>query len=100
VGGRTITAVDATYAAHDGNYGLDQFNSNEWIYRGDAGAQVQAGDTLSVWLQFAGSADGRAYFGFGASPYGTLSLVAAPNTGQLILQQNAYYGFTNLAAVN
>jgi hypothetical protein len=100
VGGRTITAVEASYAAHDGNYGLDQYNSNEWIYRNDAGAQVQAGDTLSVWLQFAGSADGRAYFGFGANYYGTLSLVAAPNSGQLILQQNVYYGYTNLAAVN
>jgi hypothetical protein len=100
VGGRTITAVEATYAAHDGTYGLDQLNGNEWIYRSDAAAQVQAGDTLSVWLQFAGSADGRAYFGFGANSYGALSLVAAPNSGQLILQQNIFYGYTNLAAVN
>jgi len=53
-----------------------------------------------VWLKFAGSANGRAYFGFGASATGTLSLVAAPNTGQLILQQNVGYGFTDLAAVS
>ena len=90
----------ATYAAHDGTYGLDQYGSNDWIYRNDAGAQVKAGDTVSVWLQFAGSADGRAYFGFGSNATGTLSLVAAPNTGQLILQQNLAYGFTNLAAVD
>jgi len=100
VGGRRITAVLATYAAHDGTYGLDQYNSNEWIYRNDPGAQLKAGDTVSVWLQFANSADGRAYFGFGASSTGTLSLVAAPNTGQLMIQQNLYYGYTNLAAVN
>src|SRR5262249_28781727 len=68
-------------------------------YRSDAAAQVQAGDTLSVWVRFAGSANGRAYFGFGASSAGTLSLVAAPNTGQLILQQNSGFGFTDLAAV-
>jgi hypothetical protein len=99
VGGSSITAVEASYAAHDGSYGLDQYNSSEWIYRNDAGAQLKAGDTASVWLKFAGSADGRAYFGFGANSTGTLSLVAAPNTGQLILQQNLNYGYTNLAAV-
>ena len=77
------------------------YNGNDWIYRTDAGAQLHAGDTVSVWLQFAGAADGRAYFGFGASSSGTLSLVAAPNTGQLILQSNPGFGnFNNLAAVN
>jgi hypothetical protein len=94
------TAYLSTAAAHDGSYGLDQYNGNEWIYRTDAGAQLHAGDTVSVWLEFAGNADGRAYFGFGASSAGTLSLVAAPNTGQLILQSNLGFGFTNLAAVN
>ena len=94
------TAVLATYAAHDGIYGLDQYNGNDWIYRTDAGAQLKAGDTASVWLQFSGSADGRAYFGFGASAAGTLSLVAAPNTGQLMLQSNLGFGFVNLAVVN
>src|SRR5262249_34420007 len=35
---------------------------------------------------------------FGASATGTLSLLAAPNSGQLILQQNLGYNFTNMAA--
>jgi hypothetical protein len=100
VGSNYLDAYMAPWAAHDGNYGLDQPVSNEWMYRSDAGAKVKAGDTLSVWLQFSAVADGRAYFGFGASASGTLSLVAAPNTGQLILQKNISYGFTNLAAVN
>jgi hypothetical protein len=100
VGNRYITAARVTFAAHDGTYGLDQFNNNEWIYRSDAAAQVQAGDTISVWLQFAGSADGRAYFAFGATSTGTLSLVAAPNTGQLIIQSNPGYGFSELASVS
>ena len=99
VAGGSINAFRATYAAHDGTYGLDMRNGNGWIYRTDAAAQVKAGDTLSVWVQFAGSANGRAYFGFGASSAGTLSLVAAPNTGQLILQSNAGFGFTDLADV-
>jgi hypothetical protein len=93
---------DAAYlnpaAAHDGTYGLD-LTGPDWFYRTDAGAQVKAGDTLSVWLQFSGLADGRAYFGFGASANGALSIVAAPNSNQLILQSNLGWGFTNLAAV-
>ena len=38
--------------------------------------------------------------GFGASSGGALSLVAAPNTGQLIIQNNVNFGFTDLAAVS
>jgi hypothetical protein len=95
-----VNAVLGTYAAHDGTYGLDMWASQDWIYRNDSAVQVKAGDTISVWLQFAGSTDGRAYFGFGSSASGTLSIVAAPNTGQLILQRNQGYGFTNMAAVS
>jgi hypothetical protein len=99
--GFSITAYLATWAAHDGTYGLDDYSGQDWIYRSDAAAQLKQGDTASVWLQFAGSADGRAYFGFGASSLGTLSLVAAPNTGQLLLQSNVgWSSFNNLAAVN
>jgi hypothetical protein len=100
VGASSPTAYLSTAAAHDGTYGLDDYSGSDWIYRNDAGSQVKAGDTLSVWLRFSGTADGRAYFGFGASASGTLSLVAAPNTNQLLLQQNTNYGYVNLAAVN
>ncbi|HEV3115484.1 MAG TPA: S53 family peptidase [Gemmataceae bacterium] len=96
-----ISAYLSSAAAHDGNYGLDQYSNNEWIYRNDSAAQLSAGDTASVWLKFSGAANGRAYFGFGASSSGTLSLVAAPNTGQLIIQENlGFFNFTNLAAVS
>jgi hypothetical protein len=93
------TAYRATWAAHDGTYGLDDYDGQDWIYRSDAAAQVKAGDTLSVWLQFAGSADGRGYFAFGASAGGTLSLVAAPDTGEFLIEQNTNWGFTHLATV-
>jgi subtilase family serine protease len=86
--GGNVTASRTTQAAHDGTYGLDMANNSGWIYRSAPPDNVQAGDTLSVWLKFSGSANGRAYFGFGAGSMGTLSLVAAPNTGQLILQEN------------
>jgi hypothetical protein len=100
VNGNTPTAVRSTAAAHDGTYGLDSANGNDWYYRSDPAAQVQAGDTASVWMKFTNASGTRAYFAFGANWYGTLSLVAAPNTGQLILQENWRYGFTNLAAVS
>jgi hypothetical protein len=98
-GSGNVVASRTTAAAHDGTFGLDMATGNDWIYRNDAGSQVKAGDTLSVWLRFSGSANGRAYFGFGSTATGTLSIVAAPNTGQLILQENLAYNFTNLAAV-
>ncbi|HMF17683.1 MAG TPA: hypothetical protein VKE98_10785, partial [Gemmataceae bacterium] len=94
-----VNAYQASWAAHDGSYGLDLNAGNDWLYRSDSTVHVKAGDTISVWVAFDRAADGRAYFGFGAGAGGTLSLVAAPNTGQLILQQNVNYGFTNLAAV-
>jgi hypothetical protein len=89
----------STVAAHDGTFGLEDMGSNSWIYRNDTAATVHAGDTVSAWVKFGGYATGRAYFGFGASAAGTLSLVAAPNTNQLIIQNNSGYGFVNLGAV-
>jgi subtilase family serine protease len=68
VGGYSATAYLSTAAAHDGTYGLDDTNGTDWIYRNDAAAQVRQGQSVSVWLRFANVADGRAYFGFGASP--------------------------------
>jgi hypothetical protein len=61
----------------------------------DAAEQVHQGETISTWVQLAGTADGRAYLGFGSiapsltqdtSAFKTLALVLAPNTGQLLLQ--------------
>jgi subtilase family serine protease len=99
-GGPNITASRTTAAAHDGTYGLDDSNGNDWIYRTGAADQVSAGETLSVWLKFAGNADGRAYFGFGASNSGTLSVVAAPNSNQLIIQSDpGFNNFIDLASV-
>jgi hypothetical protein len=96
-----VYAATTTAAAHDGIYGLDMSNSYGWIYRHDSAAQVKQGETISVWEKLANVADGRAYFGFGASKYGALSVVLAPNTGQFIIQDNSdYYNYSNVAAVS
>jgi hypothetical protein len=99
-GSNYARAYRSTAAAHDGTYGLEDTPDGDWYYRNDSAVQVTPGETISVWVRFAGAADGRAYFGFGASSGGTLSLVAAPNTGQLLLQDNSGFGFTQLAAVS
>ncbi len=102
VGGPTITgSFLSTAAAHDGSFGFDDTNGNDWMYRTDAAAQAKPGDQLSVWLQFPSAANGRAYFGFCTSASGDIALVAAPNTGQLIIQSVAgFSNYLNLASVS
>ncbi|HMC65896.1 MAG TPA: hypothetical protein VKI65_13235, partial [Gemmataceae bacterium] len=99
VGAATATAQVTTTAKHDGVYGLRDYNGTDWIYNNDASHHVRQGDTISAWVKLVSRADGRAYFGFGATSAGTLSLVLAPNTSQLIIQENLNYGFADLAAV-
>jgi hypothetical protein len=94
-------------AGHDGvSNALDKLDGFEWLVRNDPDVQVQQGETLSAWLQI-NDLDGRAYFGFGARPNlhndflrtgGTLSLVAAPNSGQLLLENNSGFGHSTLAS--
>jgi hypothetical protein len=98
VGGASSGSVSGAYA-HDGLFGLG-LSDAVWIYRNDAAVQVSRGDTLSAWIQFKDAVDGRAYFGFGASALGTLSLVLAPNSSQLIFQNNAGYGFADISSTS
>lgn len=99
VGGTTASASVATAAMHNGTYGLVDKAGADWIYRNDPASQVARGDTISVWLQFPTGADGLAYFGFGATSTGTLSLVASAAGKQLLLQNNAAYGGAAIASV-
>lgn len=100
VGATNPTAVVAAVAAHDGSFGLRDRAGADWIYRNDSAARVQAGDTVYVWLKLATLADGKAWFGFGATSGGTLSLVVSAGTKQLILQKNVAYGAANMATVS
>jgi len=95
-GGFPMTASFASVAMHDGVKGLKDAPGNDWIYRTDAAAKVQQGDTLSTWVEFAGTSSVQAFFGFGSGPGGTLSLVASPGTSQLMIQDNTSWGSTVL----
>ncbi|MBA4062952.1 MAG: hypothetical protein C0501_04450 [Isosphaera sp.] len=89
-------------ATHDGTSGLAKRDGYEWMIRGSQTSPlVQQGQVVSVWMNFADVAAGRAYFGFGARPNpvdptgntalrdgGTLSVVLAPNTNEFLLQAN------------
>ena len=88
-------------AAHPGTAtdGLLDEGDGNWYFREDSAAVVNPGDTISAWVDFSGAANGRAYLGFGTTQNGLDSVVLAPNTNQLIIQNNAgFSSFTNLAA--
>jgi hypothetical protein len=90
-------------AAHPGtaSEGLLDEGDGNWYFREDSGAVVSPGDTISTWINFSGSANGRAYFGFGTTGNGLDSVVLAPNSDQFIIQNNAGFNtYTNLAAAN
>jgi hypothetical protein len=84
-------------AAHDGPFGA-QADGSAWMYRNDADVLVGRGDVVSAWVQANGAAAGRAYFGFGASAAGTLSLVMAPNTNEFLIQRNSGFGFQDIGS--
>ena len=88
-----IPGTISSSSAHDGFYGL---SDPEWTYRTDL--QIgNPGDSLSCWVR---PGDSRAYLGFGASPNGCLSVVAAPNSGRFIIQQNANFDFNDIVTTN
>ena len=75
--------------AHGGSRSIDYA---QWHYRTDL-TIGNAGDTLSCWCYFTGS--GRCYMGFSNDASGGFSAVMAPNTGTIIIQRNASYGYAD-----
>jgi hypothetical protein len=100
-------------AAHDNSNGLVMQDDYGWVVRNDSASQVHQGDTVSVWVQMADVADGRAYLGFDAkntapvhsrlNESGAISVVMAPNTNQLMIEShtgsNGIGNFSMVAAV-
>jgi hypothetical protein len=93
--GPNLASVTAA-AAHDGPFGLQIGSLTEWFWRNDAAVAVQQGDTISAWVQAAGTPNGRLYVGFGASATGTYSMILGGNTSTLILQRNTNFGFADI----
>ncbi|UCH63417.1 MAG: M6 family metalloprotease domain-containing protein [Fidelibacterota bacterium] len=96
-GGSTISAC-----AHDGSYGITDGGYSyklDWYYQTDV-LLGDAGDQLSIWVKPDNSNEGRFYLGFGADASGCWSLIMAPNTGELIIQQNSGYSYYDVASVS
>ena len=88
----TVTAA----AAFDGSYGLSM--DADWIYRNDSAARVQRGDVISTWWARRGRPLAGPTSARGHGPRDPLDR-HAPNTGQLLIQRNAGYGYTDIGAV-
>src|SRR5262249_42809963 len=65
----------------------------------DAAVAVQQGDTISAWVQAAGTPNGRLYVGFGSSATGTYSMILGGNSNTLNLQRNTNFGFADIGVV-
>jgi len=79
--------------AHDGPQGI---KDPDWHYRTDVTVGFPK-EKLWMWVK---PGFGRCYMGFGATSSGAWSLVAAPNSGELIIQRNFNYSFQDLASVS
>ncbi|MBX9653019.1 S53 family peptidase [bacterium] len=96
--GSSVTARITTSATHDGVYGLDDVGGNDWLYRQDDAVRVSQGDSVATWLKFSGTANGKAYFGFGSSAIGTYSIVASGESKQFQIQLNSGYQSSTIVA--
>lgn len=95
--GDSVGLVSGDYA-HDGSFGLNLIDQ-VWTYRTDVPVG-RAGSSLSWWVRPASAAAGRAYLGFGASASGCWSVVAAPNSGEFLIQENPAYDYQDRIATN
>ena len=96
VGGPPDNLVLDGQAAHDGLLGAHFISgSTPWLVRADA--TTSPGNTYTCFIQSTGAL-GRTYIGVSASAAGTWSMVAASNTSELLLQENAGFGFNDIAA--
>ena len=79
----------ATTSAHDGSYGLSDSGSTFFYESGTTLGRV--GDEVRAWVRGTG---GRVYLGFDGNALGGKSFVFGPNTGVILMQDNASWGYT------
>ncbi|MFG0282847.1 MAG: PEP-CTERM sorting domain-containing protein [Phycisphaerales bacterium JB039] len=84
-------------AARTGALGA-QFQASGWWKNTNAGATISDGQSYEYYFRSAGA--GRAYIGFTSDDAATeaYTVVAAPNTGNVIIQRNNGFGFADLAS--
>ncbi len=78
--------------AHDGTFGVS-INS-EWSYRTDI--SIGVGTRLMAWVKPESYSNGRTYLGFDADSTGCKNFTFAPNTNEILFQNNENYNYTDL----
>jgi hypothetical protein len=95
-GGDTMNIVASS--AHDGAFGAEFATSGSSGWRLRTDVPTAPGNVYECFVRARGSATvGRTYIGVGASAGGAWSAVFAPNTSQILLQNNLGFGFTSVA---
>src|SRR5690606_9317396 len=82
-------------AARSGSFGAT-LTTGAWWKNSNPGAVINDGESFSYWFR---AATGRAYIGFTSDDFATqaYTVVAAPNTGNLLIQRNNGFGFADIA---
>jgi hypothetical protein len=93
ISGTTPYTLDAA-AARTGNFGA-VMNSSAWSRHNEA--RINDGDSMDYWFRGSG---GRAYIGFTSDDVATeaYTILAAPNTQNVIIQRNNGFSFADLAS--
>jgi hypothetical protein len=91
-------------AAHDGSFGahfgVGSFSNEDWYLRSDVSLGPDATYVAFVRLDSIGASSDRVYVGVGATASGTWSMVAAGNTSQLLLENDAAYGYSDVSSAS
>lgn len=97
--GTTVTIPVNAAAAKNGSFGagFTQESETPWFVR--SGSSSAPGNTYYTSIRRRANGLGRVYLGVGATGAGTFSAVFAPNTGNLILQENNGFTFLDRGTV-
>jgi hypothetical protein len=100
--GTTVDNMDLLAAsAHDGNFGAGFLVGSNPAFRTRFDVPTAPGNSYFAYVRMRGGAvSGRVYLGVGATAAGAWSAVFAPNTSQIVLQNNSGWGFVNQAVAS
>ncbi len=100
VSGSADTFNVSNAAARNGTFGGEFVQGGGPSWRARFDINTAPGNTYQSYVRLRGgvASNGRSYLGVGASVGGAWSAVFAPNTNEIILQDNTGFGFINAGA--
>jgi hypothetical protein len=95
--GTTVDTMNLTAAAaRSGNFGAEFGAGTSPAFRTRFDLTTAPGNEYQAFVRARTAGIGRLYFGVGASAAGTWSAIFAPNSSQILLQNNTGWGFTSV----